>query len=223
MDIDNIYQRHSAMFHGDVVNPRINHPQETWQNPRNKHFYGGFRWSPAAKEVPDPAQAQQATSLRFWTCHFTTEDGGLFKSFQPPNFCWLNQVKSPQLWVKSSEIIIEIWLSSAVAAALPGRPNACGCCPLGENNSEGRDSIPMRDLMRLEMTWKGSKNIYKKIKTYENVVFQVRILVTCYILSDSLIHWTLSNSKQVYIKHEVTGVWSHWSACAGSSSWGDPA
>lgn len=130
-----------------------------------------------------------------------------------PNCCWWNHLKSS---LKSG------WVLLTVAAALPGRPNACGCCPLGEN-SEGRDSIPMRDLMRLEMTWKGSKHIYKKIKTYENVVFQVRILVTCYILSDSLIHWTLSNSKEVYIKHEVTGVWNHWSACAGSSSWGDPA
>jgi hypothetical protein len=37
------------------------------KSPIFKHFYGGFMGipfrSPAAKEVPDPAQAQQATSL----------------------------------------------------------------------------------------------------------------------------------------------------------------
>jgi len=54
----------SAMFHGDVVNPRINHPQETWQNADFLALLWGIPFrSPAAKEVPDPAQAQQATSL----------------------------------------------------------------------------------------------------------------------------------------------------------------
>ena len=56
------------MFHGDVGLPKNKpSPRNMAKSPIFEHFYGGFMGipfrSPAAKEVPDPAQAQQATSL----------------------------------------------------------------------------------------------------------------------------------------------------------------
>jgi len=166
MDIDNIYiyQRHSAMFHGDAVNPRINHPQETWQNPRFLSTFMGDSWGfPFDPQLRRrfrtlPRLNRQRASQILDMPGITTEDR-LFKSFQPPNFCWWNMVKSPQLLVKSSEII-EIWLSSACCSCFARAQ--CLWVLSSRRKQLRRPRFDLYgDLMRLEMTWKGSKHIYK--------------------------------------------------------------
>ena len=95
-----IYQRHSAMFHGDAVNPRINHPQETWQNPRFLSTFMGDSWGfPFDPQLRRrfrtlPRLNRQRASQILDMLGITTEDR-LFKSFQPPNVCWLNH---PNCW-----------------------------------------------------------------------------------------------------------------------------
>ena len=86
--------------------------------------------------------------------------------------------------MKSSEII-EIWLSSAY----------CSCFARAQCLwvlSSRRKQL-QRPRFDLSATWcnlkwpeKAQKIFIKHMRSYENVVFQVRILVTCYILSDSL-------------------------------------
>ena len=132
-------------------------------------------------------------------------------------------VKSPQLLVKSSEII-EIWLSSACCSCF-----ARAQCLWVLSSRRKQLRRPRFDLWCAtwcDLRWpeKAQEDIYK---TYEIIwecglsgIFRFEFLL---LATSCQIHWTLSKSKQVYIKHEVTGVWSHWSACTGSSSWGDPA
>ena len=212
------------MFHGDAVNPRINHPQETWQNPRFLSTFMGDSWGfPFDPQLRRrfrtlPRLNRQRASQILDMLGITTEDR-LFKSFQPPNVCWLNH---PNCWWNHLKSLKSGWVLLAVAA-LPG-PNACGCCPLGENNSEGRDSISMATWCDLRWPEKAQEIFIKHMRSYEKCglsgIFRFEFLL---LATSCQIHWTLSKSKQVYIKHEVTGVWSHWSACTGSSSWGDPA
>ena len=112
------------------------------------------------------------------------------------------------------------WLSS------PGRSNACGCRPLGAS-SEGRDSST-----RSTVSWE--KN--------ENTVFQ--LLFSCDLYTSCQSQRTVSKKLiEVQVRllkwdsmgfnhyfdgdtadsrcNDAPGVWSHWNARTGSSSWGD--
>ena len=192
------------MFHGDAVNPRINHPQETWQNPRFLSTFMGDSWGfPFDPQLRRrfrtlPRLNRQRASQILDMLGITTEDR-LFKSFQPPNVCWLNH---PNCWWNHLKSLKSGWVLLAVAA-LPG-PNACGCCPLGENNSEGRDSISMATWCDLRWPEKAQEIFIKHMRSYENVVFQV-----------------FSGSNSCYLLHLVrfTGHFQKANRCTSNTKW----
>ena len=110
-------------------------------------------------------------------------------------------VKSPQLLVKSSEIIIEIWLSSAYSSCF-ARQAQCLWVPSSRRKQLQRPRFDLYgDLMRLEMTWKCSKDIYK---TYE-------IIREC----------GLSGSNSCYLLHLVrfTGHFQKANRCTSNTKW----